>query len=387
MKKVIYLLIITVFASSSVFAQKVKTPKIEKAKIHLDKGEVVEAKSIIDAGITHEKTKDKSKTWYYRGLIYEAIYLSEDESVSSLSDESFEVAVASFKKVKEIENESGSYFLFSDQKLNNLYANIFNKAATNYQEEEYEEAIVNFNRVKLINPNDTMAYMYAGYAAQQSEDIDLALENFGTLVERNMADVQVFRNMIYIYRSVKKDTAAAIDIVAKGMEAHPEDHDLKQDQITMLIMSNRVDEAKESLLKAIEADPDNYILYYEMGYIYDVEKDYEGSVEWYEKSIERNPDYYESNYNLGVNHFNKGVEVRKEAQNMGVEEYQERGKEVEAQAKVYFEKSLPYFETAIKEQPDDIGTLQTAQTVYNLLGEKDKEAEIKAKLKALGVDE
>ena len=49
---------------SVAFAQKEKTPKIEKAKILLDKGEVAEAQMIIDAATTNEKTKDKVKTWY-----------------------------------------------------------------------------------------------------------------------------------------------------------------------------------------------------------------------------------------------------------------------------------------------------------------------------------
>ena len=72
--KQIKLFLILMLTVSIAFAQKEKTPKVEKAKILLDKGEVAESQQIIDAAIQHEKTKDKVKTWYYRGLVYESIY-------------------------------------------------------------------------------------------------------------------------------------------------------------------------------------------------------------------------------------------------------------------------------------------------------------------------
>ena len=36
-------------------------------------GELDKAKEEIDRAAAHEKTKDKPKTWYFRGLIYENI--------------------------------------------------------------------------------------------------------------------------------------------------------------------------------------------------------------------------------------------------------------------------------------------------------------------------
>ena len=127
--KRVSLLLILLFSVSMVFAQSGKTPKIEKAKIHLDKGEIAEAKVIIDEAIVHEKTKDKVKTWYYRGLIYEAIYNSEDQAVSSLSDDAFIQAAEAFMKVKEMEKETGTYYIFSDQRILALYSDAFNAAA------------------------------------------------------------------------------------------------------------------------------------------------------------------------------------------------------------------------------------------------------------------
>lgn len=383
MKK-ITLFLLLMFAVSIVFAQKEKTPKIEKAKISLDKGEVAEAKQIIDDAIEHEKTMDKVKTWYYRGLIYEAIFNSEDAAINGLSDNAFDEAANAFIKVKEMENETGTYYVFADQRLMALYSVAFNAAAEAYQSGDYQTAIEHFDKAKTIFPDDTTAWMYSGYAAQQMDDTELALKNFNYLADHKMADVNVHRNIIYIYRSVVKDTTMALQAANRAREQFPDDHDLKQDEITLLIMTNQIDEAKEKLSAAIEKDPDNHLLYYEMGYIYDATEQYDKAIEWYEKCLEKNPEYFEALYNLGVNKYNQGAEILHEAQDMDLETYKKEGKAVETKANEIFATAVPYFERAHEVNPEDIGTLQTLQTLYALMKDYDKVEEVKEKLDALG---
>lgn len=383
MKK-IRLFLFLLLTVSVAFAQKEKTPKIEKAKLSLDKGEVAEAQMIIDAAVGHEKTKDKVKTWYYRGLIYETIYNSEDEAVKSLSDNAYNIAAESFLKVKEMEPETSTYYIFSDQRIVALYSAAFNGAVEAYQSGDYEGSIAYFDMVKLVFPNDTTAWQYTGYAAQQLDDTELALENFNYLADHNMADVNVHRNIIYVYRAVVNDTLAALEAAKRARLQYPEDHDLKQDLITLLIMANKIDEAKQSLTDAIADDPDNYILYYEMGYIYDAAEDYDEASQWYEKCLEKNPEYFEALYNLGVNKYNQGAEILKEAQDMNLDTYKKEGKAVEARANEVFTLAVPYFEKAHEVNPEDISTLQTLQTLYALMKEYEKVNEVKAKLEALG---
>jgi len=383
MKK-IRLFLFLLLTVSVAFAQKEKTPKIEKAKLLLDKGEVAEAQMIIDAAVGNEKTKDKVKTWYYRGLIYETIYNSEDEAIKSLSDNAYNIAAESFLKVKEMEPETSTYYIFADQRIVALYSAAFNGAVEAYQSGDYEGSIAYFDMVKLVFPNDTTAWQYTGYAAQQLDDTELALENFNYLADHNMADVNVHRNIIYVYRAVVNDTLAALEAARRARLQYPEDHDLKQDLITLLIMADKVDEAKQRLTDAIADDPDNYILYYEMGYIYDAAEEYDEASKWYEKCLEKNPEYFEALYNLGVNKYNQGAEILKEAQDMDLDTYKKEGKAVEARANEVFTLAVPYFEKAHEVNPEDISTLQTLQTLYALMKEYEKVNEVKAKLDALG---
>ncbi len=383
MKK-INLLLIFLVVSTVVFAQ--KKPKIEKAKRFLDSNEIVEAKSIIDEAIAHEKTKDDPKTWYYRGLIYEAIFNSEDPEIQSLSEDPFVESAEAFQKVKEMTGENNSYYIFSDQRLIALYSKVFNAAADAYQNENYEKSIENFDKVKMIFPDDTTAWMYAGYAANQLGDTETALKNFNYLADNNMADVNVHRNIIYSYRADVKDTAKAIAAAERARNQFPEDPDLKQDEITLLIMASQIEEAKEKLQAAIDNDPDDAILYYEMGYLYDAAGDLDESIEWYKKAIDKNPEFFDALYNLGVNYYNKGADVLHKAQAMDLDTYKKEGKAIEQEAGEIFKQAIPYFEKAHEVNPDDIPTLETLQTLYSLMKEYEKVNEITEKLKALGVD-
>jgi tetratricopeptide (TPR) repeat protein len=382
MKKLNLLLFFLVAATMVAFAQK---PKIEKAKALLDKNEIAEAKSIIDAAVDFDKTKDKVKTWYYRGLIYEAINNSEDPSVQNLSDNAFEEAVEAFKKVKEMEGENGTYFIFAEQQLNSLYSSAFNTAAEAYQNEEYQKAIDHFEKVKSIYPDDTTAWMYTGYAANQVGNIDLAMENFEYLAENKMADVNVHRNIIYTYRAVEKDTAKAISAAERAREQFPDDPDLKQDEITLLIIANETEAAKEKIQAAIDKNPDDHVLYYEMGYLYDASDELDKAIEWYKKAIDKNPEYFDALYNLGVDYYNKGADILHQAQEMDLDTYKKEGKKVEEQANEVFKQALPYFERAHEVRPDDVGTLETLQTLYSLMKNYEKVNEVQQKLEALGV--
>lgn len=385
MKKLNLVLIFLLAASTIVFAQ--KKPKIEKAKRLLDNNEIAEAKSIIDAGIEYDKTKDDAKTWYYRGLIYEAIYNSEDPQVKNLSDHPYEIAVESYKKVKSMEKENSTYYIFADQRLVGMYSKIFNVAADAYQNEDYQKAINYFNLAKMIYDDDTTSYMYAGYAANQINEPKVALENFEYLAKNNMADENVYRNLIYIYKADIKDTTTALNYAKEGVQKFPESKELKQDEITLLIMAGKANDAEQRLKTAIEKDPDNAILYYELGYIYDAAGDIDESIEWYKKCLEKNPELFDALFNLGVAYYNQGADILKIAQEMDLDTYKKKGKEVEDSARVILQKALPYFEKAREINPKDIPTLQTLQTLYSLMKNYDKVNEVQEQLDSLGAGE
>jgi tetratricopeptide (TPR) repeat protein len=352
----------------------------------LDKGDLAGAKQMIDFALTDDKLADKSKTQYYLGLIYQEIFQKQDSGMIQVMDaDAFQKAVDGYKKVKTMENEYGAYYNFSDLRLQQMYSIVFNWAARQYQAEIYDSALINFDRATKIMDNDTTALTYAGFAAQQDKKPEVAMKYFQQLVDHNMADVNIFRNIIFIERNIFNDTLAALNTVEQARKIYPEDHDLKQDEITMMILTHKTAKAKQQLLDAVAKDPDNYMYYYELGYIYDNENDYDNAVKYYTECLNKNPDYFEANYNLGVKEYNEGAKLAKKANFMTVEEYKKNGQAIMDSAAVYFKQALPYFEKCHQLQPDDVSTVQTLAGIYQQLKMKDKAEEMNAILDKLGV--
>ncbi|MGK7397565.1 MAG: tetratricopeptide repeat protein [Candidatus Cyclobacteriaceae bacterium M3_2C_046] len=380
MRKVALLLVLSVIAFNS-FAQ---NSAVNRADRYVNSGELDQAKEYIDQAVVHEKTVDKGKTWYTKGQVYKAIAFSDDPTFQNLDDNPFEEAVEAYHKAQDMEKDGSTYHLFAGQGLQELWSRMLNKGAELYQEGVYEEAIDAFNKTKEVFPEDTTGYLYAGVAAMQGGMYDVAADNYYKLLDLGYDQLDVYTSLLWIERNQNEDKEKALEIVREAREKYPDNRDLMKEEINLLINLEMADEAREKLESAIEAEPDNPSLFYSLAFLYDETGNNEKAVETYKKALELKPDYFEANFNLAVYYFNKGVEILKEANNMDLETYQKKGKEVIAEADKFIEKSIPYLEKAHESQPDDLTVIETLETAYEELKMEDKAEEFRKKMEALG---
>src|SRR5687767_15582204 len=108
MKRVIFLMLM--LGSAAAFAQKQQKPNIGKALKAMQEGKLNEAKDMIDAATTYEKTMNDGKTWYYRGLIYASLDTTSNESFKSLEPQPLKVALESFAKADQLGKAGSEYF-------------------------------------------------------------------------------------------------------------------------------------------------------------------------------------------------------------------------------------------------------------------------------------
>lgn len=353
---------------------------VRKAQSSLDKAELAEAKSYIDEAITHEKTKDKGKTWFTYGEVYHAIATDTTDTAPDVNDP-YEKALEGYRKAKQLEKEGSTYYAFADQKIQEIWANSVNKGAEYYQEQDFGKAVELFDVAKKAIPEDTTAYIYAGISAQQAGNLDIAADNYEYLIDSlDYQSEDFYNSLIYIYTVEKKDTDKALEYLRKAQETFPENDDFLKTEINILINDENFEEASDKLSKAIEKEPDNPVLYYNRGFLYEQMGQGDKAVENYKQALELDPNYYDAAFNLGAYHYNQAAEVLKEANEMDLKEYEKRGKEIEEKAKTYFEKALPYLEKAREIKPEDEKVLSTLQTVYSRLGMEEKAEEIENKL-------
>jgi tetratricopeptide (TPR) repeat protein len=110
--------------------------------------------------------------------------------------------------------------------------------------------------------------------------------------------------------------------------------------------------------------------YLVLGSLYEKNNQLDKAKEMYTNALAKNPESFEANYNMGAILFNPAVEIIKEVRNMGVADYNKKGKEMETQAKEILAQSLPYFEKASKLKPDDEGIKRTLKEINSNIAKK-----------------
>lgn len=368
---------------ATTFAQ---NKNVRKAQSAIEDGEFAEAQTLIEEAITHEKTKDDGKTWFTYGEVYKAIATDSTNTAPEV-DNPYKKALDAYEKAMQLEEEGSQYYMLAQQMGEQIWANNINEGATLYQNQDFENAIEAFNVAKMAKPQDTTGYIYAGISAQQSGDMATAAENYAYLIDSlDYQSKDFYNSLIYIYTNneATKDDEKAMAILEKAQEQFPEEGDYLKNQITLLINAEKYDQAEQKLSQAIEQEPDNAMMYYNRGYLFEQMGKGEQAVESYKKAIEIDPQYFDANFNLAAYYYNQAAEILTEANNMDLKEYQEKGKEIEEEAKVFFEKSLPYLEKSEELKPEDPKVLGTLQTVYTRLGMDEKAQEIESKLSGSG---
>ena len=208
MKKLIFIMLFIGVGTYS-FGQYVPKGKTSKAEMALTQGKLDEAKAEIDEAFKVDakgKVSANPKNWYTKGRIYKAIYLDDSTEFKNLAtnEEALSVAMESFNKVVEMDKETSTYVIFSNQEIGQLYGYIVNKGAEKYGEDDYAGAYKDFITALIVMPDDTTALLYGGVSAQQADMIDEALACFQKLAENGNASVETYKTMIYLYRTEKK---------------------------------------------------------------------------------------------------------------------------------------------------------------------------------------
>jgi len=360
-----------------------QTSAVNKAESAVKAENFAEAKELITPALEHEKTFDKGRTWYINGLLYKGIALSEDPNVRSIDGAALQKAVDSFKKVMELEKEGTTYHFFADEAINLMWNDIINKGATAYENDSMDLALTYFLNAKMIKPADTTSILYTGVVAQFVGNWDLALENYTALVDLGYIKEDVYGSMFHIVRNEKKDNEGAFEILQEAIQHFPGNENFKSTEIEMLIVMNKIDDAKKKLEETVAENPTDPALYFSLGYMYDESGEVEKAKVNYAKAVELKPDYYEPNINLAILNYNEAIAAYKELNNLSMTDYNKRGPALEAKAKELLKNSLPYWEAAHKSRPDQRTVIENLQNVYTQLKMNDKSEEMRKKLEKL----
>lgn len=380
MKKNIFFILI-LSCQSILFSQSFN---IQNAGNYLRSKELDKAKAAADAAVTHESTAGSAKAWMYRGKIYYAILSSKDDKYKNLDPEASEKAVQSFVKCFELDKDK-IYKDESDVKEGFVVScnNLIYKATAIYRpNKEFDKTIKALDILETAVPYDPDQALKRNNISKEK----LMFEKYKTyIIAEDLNKAKDYANQLYnikykdpsIYTSItrlslaKGDTASALDYLHKGQSIFDDNMDLLNMEIDILTKQKKLNELKQKLETAVEANPDNEAFHAVLGNLYDKTGEKDKAEKEYLKALELNPKNEPVLFNVAAYYFNTGNEWNKKLADLPPKETQ-KAKEYETKANDYFKKAIQYFEEYYALKPDDKAVKQRLRQLYLRFGDTEK---------------
>ncbi len=357
---------------------------VNKAMVWAEGGEKLDtALNAIKFAETQEKTKDWAKTYYVKGLVYQAIANSENEEFKNIIEYPMVNAFDNFKKAYNM--EGGKLFQAPIDAQLLTVVNVFVQNAVNaYQEENLDEALIYFEKSLEVKEMplfggeiDTAIIFNTAITAQKAEKYDMAIEYYEKSIKYGYGEGDSYALMADCYKA-KGDNENYVGSLKSGFEAYPASQSLLGGIINYyLLETENPEEAFRYLELAREGDPTNPQFYSAEAHLFDKMGEKDKAKEKYKKAIEVDAEFFEAYYNLGVIYFNEAVELTDKANEITDNKKYEDAKKI---ADNKFSEALPYIEKAHELKPEDTSIMSTLKTLYYRLKMNDKYEEINNKM-------
>ena len=347
---------------------------------------------------------------------------------------SYLASVNSLKKSMEIERSlrQKKYIENANILMQQAEADLVNSAVEDNKNGNFKSASVKLYDAYLMNPekDDNINYLYfSASSAVNSKDYDTALEYYAKLkdmdytgvvseyfvtpVETNIEEKvsetefnlfknskdytnqrvgktesrlpEIVKNIALIYVQ-KGEVDLAISAIKEARAINPDDVNLLLSEADLYIKLGDREKFKELMKLAVQKDPDNAILYYNLGVINGEQGEFDEAKKFYLKSLELDPSYTATYLNLVglilegegpiVEEMNKLVTSRKASD---LDKYDQ----LEEKRVGLYKECLPYLEKLIEIDPDNIEAIKTAKNIYYTIDDIDNFKLMNAKLKEL----
>ena len=339
-------------------------------------GDYRKAATYIEQAILVEKAASKDKTWRYRGEIY--LNIAADPEVSAEYPNALVLAKESYEKAREVDVK-GRYERECIEGLGRVQIMASNNGINFYNTEAFDLAGNSFDIAasvaRTVDMVDTMAVYNAALCYEKAGMTDLAIARYYECAEIKYQVPNVFLFISTLYRDAGDDEAA-LETLKNARKDYPREQSLIIEELNIYLTSGDFERAKTNLQLAAEQDPNNEILWFSLGSVFDNLGNSEEAISAYLKAIEVKADYFDANYNLGALYFNQAVQGINAANDMWKPRMTNKEaaaqKKLETDAKELFNTAKPYLEAAFAKNPEDLQTIRSLKDIYARTGEDDK---------------
>ena len=421
-------LLISIFLVSNLQSQKKELRQVDKLITQSFFEEANSELNNIESLVLSSEDKNKALFYFYKSRVSNEL-------------ENFEDAINSYKNLMSINPSEYSSKIEAeiDFLKDQIETSIVNSAVADNQNENYSDASVKLFMAYNLNKDKNKDYLYyAAGSAVNSRDYEKALEYYVELKNLNYTGIineyfvtnnetgieekvseseynllekskdysnprigktesrypEIVKNIALIYVQQGKNEVA-IQAITEARNIQPDDTSLILNEADLYIrMSNNSDNEEErvkyrskfkDLMElAITKDPENGILYYNLGVISTEQGESDSAIEYYEKAINFKPDYVDAYLNLVSVILDGEQAVVDEMNSLGTSKKDNiRYDELKIVREELYKRCVPYLEKLIEVSPTNLDALRTLKNIYSVLGDNEGFKEVSAQINEL----
>ena len=372
---------------------------------------LLKAKKAIDESYAKQlqtpfvKPKDETKMHFYRGVIYLDYWMMSPYNSSIFN----EVSVFGEQNMKQATFGSFSSCLESDikkqwtsdvkTKMLTYRNQSINKGVDNFLKKNYENAFTSFKMAvemyNVLSMTDTLAMINAALSSEKMNNTDEAFKYYKMCADNNYGkDAEMYQSMIRVLNASElKDEKKILNVISEGKERYPKDYVLNIEEFNYWYSKGNNEKAQLALENAIESDPTNKILHFNIGVTYDnISNKYHDenkhevafqymnkAISGYENAIRLDSTYVDAYYNLGALYYNQSITYKSVAGDFSGDKYESEMKKADDMLR----KAIPLLERVLTFSLNDKSTLKVLKSLYFNLDDMDNYSRIKKQLESL----
>ena len=421
-------LLISIFLVSNLQSQKKELRQVDKLITQSFFDEANSELNNIESLVLSSEDKNKALFFFYKSKVSNEL-------------ENFEDAINSYNNLMSINSSEYSSKIDAeiDFLIDQIETSLVNSAVADNQNENYSDASVKLYMAYNLNKDKNKDYLYyAAGSAVNSRDYEKALGHYLELKNMNYTGIvneyfvtnnetgveekvseseynlldkskdysnprigktesrypEIVKNIALIYVQQGKNDVA-IEAITEARNIQPDDTSLILNEADLYIrMSNNADNEedrvnyrakfKDLMELAITKDPENGILYYNLGVISTEQGESDAAIDYYEKAINFRPDYVDAYLNLVSVILDGEQAVVDEMNSLGTSKKDNiRYDELKIVRENLYKRCVPYLEKLIEVSPTNLDALRTLKNIYSVLGDNEGFREVSAQINEL----
>lgn len=424
MKRIILVASAILFTTTAVFSQKDELKSVEKA---IKQSQFTDARTTLqslDGTIGGAEDKYKAQYFFLKGkTFYELAKKGIDVTTSyQIAGKSFQELIAFEEKgkkkyteeattiknqlLKELvdsaiaDNKNGDnaaaadklYLAYELDKTNQDYLYFASAYAVNNK--DFDKALMYYKELKELGYTG-VRMQYLATNVETGEEEDLGNESNRDLMIKAKSHIkpinketesrfpEIVKNIALIYSQQGK-TEEAIAAVKEARAENPKDIGLLLAEANLYIKLDDKAKFKTLMEEAIAQEPNNPILYYNLGVISGDMGNKEEAKKYYEKAIELDPTQESYYMNLAAVVLSEEAPLIEEMNSLGSSRADNaRYDQLKEQREGIYNSTVPHLEKLLEINPKNMDALKTLMNIYGNLGDTAKYKDVKAKVTAL----